>query len=264
MVRRARKSTRRPRRRAAGKRVARKSKRSSTSQYATIKETIEFADLTPNSSNKLAFNLSQFTRASALAPNFRWYKAAKVEWSLEPLYNTFTDGVGTDSVPFLYQVMNRTQDSLNINLHDIQGMGAKPIKLTGKKVKSYVPNWCSSGLTTYTVNPSTQAMTGMTAQGLRAQYSYLATPQDYNLAPDIPQSMVPIDPRNPVPAGSGMNTISVNQVLYNGHYVWIDQYLSGGTDAVCRCTATVTWHFKDPKYNAFVRDPVPIQPKEVN
>lgn len=257
---RKRASVKKPRRRMAGKRVARKRAGKPATQYATIKETIEFKDLAPNTAYSLLFNLSQFSRASALAKNFRFYKAMKVEWALEPLYNIYYDNATGDTVPYLYKVMDRTQDTLGITLQDIQGMGAKPIKLVSKKTFTFTPNWCSGGLTTYVNNEASGAIARLTHQGMRAEYSYLASPNDSNLAPDVPQYLVPADTAIPAPA-SGMNAINTNQVTYNGMDLWIDQSISAGNPLIARCTATVTWSFKDAKFSEFVRDPAPLEPK---
>jgi len=165
-------------------------------------------------------------------------------------------------MPYLYKIMDRTQDALNMTLGDIQGTGAKPIKLTSKKVFKFVPNWCSSGLTTYTIgNLPNQGLVGSTSMGLRAQYAWLATPNNSSLAPNIGYGLVPIDTRDPVSGQqTGMNTINCNQVCYNGMDVYIDQNINVGNPTVARLIATVTWQFKDPKFNAFVRDPPPLEP----
>lgn len=251
--------TRRPRRRAAGKRVARKSKKSQKAgQYATITETIQAEDLLANTDTAAVFNLSQFQRASRIASNFKWYKAAKVTYSLVPLFNTFQEGIAVDSVPYLYTVMNRTQDGLAQTVFDLQAMGAKPARLVGKKTISYVPNWCSGGLSTYSFDPVTRNVIGGTNQGLRAQYAYLACPDSFSGAPDIPFTLNPIEP-SPGLVNASMTAINANQVTYNGHNYFVDQLFSGGlTNTVARLTCTVTWLFKDPHFNAYVREPAPV------
>jgi len=238
------------------------SKMMKAKQFATINETCEFKDLEPNTSLALCFDLAKFPRAGQVATNFKWYKATKVTWTMTPLFNLYADN-GGDTTPYLYTVMNRTQDSLLVNLADIQAQGAKPQKLIGTKVKSYVPNWCSPGLTTFTKDLSGGFITGATQQGLRCNYGWLASPDSVNLAPSIGSFITPIDPREPppVPAAAGMNSVNANQVLYNGHYIFIDQTNVTGVTTVARLTANVTWEFKDPKFHAFVRDPVPVQPK---
>jgi len=254
-----------PRRRPARKAPARKrvGKKPTAKQYATIQETVEYADMTSGINLALAFRLNQFDRASKLATNFRWYKASKVVWSLEPLYNSYEDN-GGDTVPYLYKIMDRTQDNLSMNLLDFQASGCKPMKLTSKKTFSFTPNWCSAGLTTFTENP-TGGIINMTSQGLKAQYAWLAAPhsQGGGLPDTLPDYIGPLDPRTtPLPANSGMNSVSTNAVLYNGMDIIIDQAHNLGRDEVCRIVATVTWQFKDPKHNGYVREYVePIKPK---
>lgn len=223
-------------------------------QMARIKETVAYVDVVPNTGYNFNFNLSQYRRAMQLAPNFKWYKPTKVEWSIEPLYNTFQDGnAGTEiTVPYLYVTMNRTQDTSGLSLEDIQAMGAKPQKLVSKKVIKYTPNWCVPGLTTYATqavmaSPSgtANALIRQTHTGMKATYDWVASPvqlpadaQD----PNVPSYIVPA-----LPFGTGqdgMNAVNASQVIYNGHTIWIEQL--GSTQRCARVTATVHWSFKDP------------------
>jgi len=221
-------------------------------QMARIKETVEFVDMDPNLGYNFVFNLSQFRRASQLAPNFKWYKPLSVEWTVEPLYNTFQDGTtGAEvTIPYMYLTMNRTQDQTGIQLADIQAMGAKPIKLTSKQVIKYTPNWCSPGLNTYANQniSGVNAIIRLTNLGLKAQYAYCASPSALPTnasAQNVPSYIVPGSP-----AGfgqDGTNAINASQVVFNGHTVWVDQEVPSGTlQPVARVTCTVTWHFKDP------------------
>lgn len=224
-------------------------------QMARIKETVEFVDIDPNLGYNFAFNLSQFRRASNLAPNFKWYKPTLVEWTIEPLYNTFQDGTtgGEVTIPYMYVTMNRTQDQTGIQLADIQAMGAKPQKLTNKQTLRYVPNWCSPGLNTYanstfvTPTGTANAIVRVTNLGLKAQYAYLASPDTVSAtnAQNVPSYIVPA-----IPFGTGqdgLNAINANQVVFNGHTIWVDQEVPTGTlQPVARVTCTVHWAFKDP------------------
>jgi len=220
-------------------------------QMATIKETVAFQDLDPNLGYNFNFNLSQFVRASALAPNFKFYKAKSVEWCIEPLYNTFQDGTtgGEVTIPYMYLTMNRTQDSTGINLPDIQAMGAKPQKLVGRKVIRYVPNWCSPGLIAVQfLGPS--GGNAQSTYGLQKQFSYLACP-DTNLGMNNGSAFIPSSaPNQNIPfSNAPAMTMFANKVVYNGHTVWVDQEVATGTlQPVARVTCTVTWHFKDPHY----------------
>jgi len=261
MVRRARKSTRKPRRRVAGKRTARRrSKTITTNQSAIIKETRTFSTIQSNVGYSFVFTLSDFLRASQLAPNFKLYKAAKVEWVLTPLYNTFQDGsVGTEvSQPYIYQTMNRTQDSQTFNLLDIQAMGCKPKKLTSTYKMSYTPNWCTSGLTHFVGNNG--ALVRQQTQGLKAEYSYLPCPNNAIQIVGTPDYMIPIDPVDPPIINEGQQAIATNEVVYNGHRLFVDQYNGTGAEQpIAQVTCTVTWLFRDPNNSFFIRDPEPLK-----
>lgn len=222
-------------------------------QMARIKETVAYIDVLPNTGYNFNFNLSQFRRALQLAPNFKWYKCTRVEWQIEPLYNTFQDGnAGTEiTVPYVYMTMNRTQDRTGISLDDIQAMGAKPQKLVGKKTIAYRPNWCSPGLNTYanvlvsTPTGTTNAITRFTNTGLKAEYGWLASPVQINSPPSDPNGPKYIVPSLPFGTGQDdMNAVNTNQVVYNGHTLWIEQL--NNEQRVARITATVHWSFKDP------------------
>jgi len=250
-----------PRRRAAKRAPKRKGNRKAkiprtigmpaSGQMAKIVETVAFVDLDPNLGYNFQFNLSQFRRASNLAPNFKFYKPTLVEWTIEPLYNTFQDGTtGAEvTVPYIYMVMNRTQDQTGLALADIQAMGSKPQKLVGKKTISYVPNWCSPGLNTYANQAvgNVNALVRFTNMGLKAQYSYIACPPT-DLPANAQNTPLYIVPSAPPGFGQdGMNAVNANQCVYNGHTIWIDQEVPTGTlQPVARVTCTVHWSFKGP------------------
>ncbi|UAU47016.1 Cap [Chicken proventriculitis-associated circular virus 23] len=222
-------------------------------QMARIKETVSYIDVVPNTGYNFNFNLSQYRRAMQLAPNFKFYKPTKVTWTIEPLYNTFQDGnAGTEiTVPYLYMTMNRTQDTTGLSLEDIQAMGAKPQKLINKKVISYRPNWCVPGLTTYangTFNTPTgtaNAIIRQTHLGMKAVYDWVPSPVQVPANPsdaNEPNYIVPALPFNT--GQDGMNAVNANQVIYNGHTIWIEQL--GSTQRCARVVATVHWSFKGP------------------
>lgn len=214
-------------------------------QVAKIQETFQVADLNPNQSVQCAFNLSQFARAMAIAPNFRWYRAAKVIWKIEPLYNTFQEGSTTSStsIPYYYAIMNRTQDSRPQVVADYLECGAQPKKLVAPIVTSYKPNWCSLGL-------PVQNLTGGRVMfcGLKAQYGWQQCP----IVSDQQPLTQPVVPTNPMgapygPVASTTPSNFANATLYNGHDVIIDQeFPTTPTLPVARMTCTVHWEFKDP------------------
>lgn len=200
-------------------------------QNATIIETIEYNDLSANSVEYYGFNLSEFPRAAAVATNFEMYKAEKVVWTYEPLYNTYQDTVGGLSKPYVYIAMNRRQRLMNHpTLANVQAMGSRGVPLTSKRIVSYRPNWLSPGLTALPPGPNTNTYT----QGTRAQYSWLMT------SPGTTQ-VIPSDPAVPFSPG-----LAPNFALYNGHITYADQAVAEGTGhpRVARVTCTVHWRFK--------------------
>lgn len=200
-------------------------------QNATIIETIEFNDLSGNMVQYAGFTLSEFPRAAAVATNFEMYKAEKVVWTYEPLYNTFQDSVAGISKPYLYIVMNRRQRAQNFpTLQNVQATGARGIPLTNKRIVSYRPNWLSPGLTAFTAGATPSPYT----QGTQAQYSWLmSSPGTTQVIPSTPAT--PFSPN-----------VAPNSAYYNGHIAYADQAVAGGSDnpRVARVTCTVHWRFK--------------------
>jgi len=251
-VRRMKRVPRRPRRKAA-----RKGARKSTiprgindnNQVARIKETVAFENVDSGTPYAFTFTLNQFVRAATLAPNFKWYKASRVEWSLEPLFNTFTDDGTPQSVPYVYMTMNRTQDAVSINLLDLQAMGCKPQKLTSKKTLAYRPNWCSPGLTSY-FKDTNSYIREINQQGLKPQYAWLSCPNTNDaVSPFVRADSTPVEPQFNFPLTDDMAKVLPSQVVYNGHNIYIDQALASALP-VARLTCTVHWEFKGPHYTA--------------
>ena len=244
-------------------------------QRASIVETIELADLTPNTAHASVFCLSQFPRAATVASNFAFYKAAKVIWSYEPLYNTFQDEAGGASVPYLYTVMNRQQTTVPVvsvipwSRANIQATGARPQKLSKKITISYRPNWCSPGLNAMSAGTSPV----LYSLGLKTQYDWLASAATLgrtsnNLVPNYQANGYrPVqqdDGWTGGPPGLSPELIATNSVNYNGHLNYIDQEVAGATETpTCRLTCTVHWIFKGAAFNQQFQSALPPQPETV-
>lgn len=254
-VRRALKPRRRHARRPAKKSA---SKRGDT---AHIHEVVEFNDVNANQVQGLNFSLFQFPRASELAPNFKWYRASKVEWYIDPNYNVFAEGAvggianGSTSVPYLYHRMNRNQDGFNYTIRNLQAMGAKPVKFTKQLKFIYKPNWCSPGLSSYVTSEGNgTAITNLRQQGLTPQYGWLmstdkrpidTTGNEVNLVTsDLQGNFSLFAP----PSTAGMTAVSTNAPLYNGSDIFIDQFDSQVGTVLGRVTCKVTWEFKEPNF----------------
>jgi len=232
-------------------------------QTCRVIETIEAIDLLANSSRQHVFNLQQFTRASNIAPNFKFYRAARVIWTYDPLFNTFQDGTGNAnaSKPYLYMVMNRTQQNQTLNMFKVQqfqATGARPIPLVSQRKVSYKPNWCSPGLLqvrTTTPSGGGEPIKDYSTNGLQAQYGWLATPsyQGDLFKPDevaTDNGEYPITLTNPPPtiANTENSFVYNNMVVYNGHQIFCDQKYTGGDPSdqpVARVACTVIWEFKE-------------------
>lgn len=249
-----RRPARRPRRRARKSRIPR-SIAPKRGQFASCVETIELSNIVPNQSIYFNFALNMFERAQKLATNFKWYKAAKVVWNIEPNYNTYQAAVNGAAIPYLYTLMNRTGDQTALNINDYLACGMKPKKFTSKLTKSYVPNWCSPGLITYQVNPNPPSLLGSVSSifqmGSKAERGWIVAPDTFqdltsNVASQLTQSA-----RLGGSANSGNNIAATSPALctYYGHNMFFEQrYPIANNQYVARVTATVHWVFKDPKY----------------
>lgn len=219
-------------------------------QTASIVETIQGPDILTNTGLVHWFALNQFYRATNLATNFKFYRAAEVKWEYLPLYNTFQENnsLAVVTKPYILTTMNRTQEyswsSLPVVDQRLQilAQGAQPTSFVGKKVLQYRPNWCSPGLTAVTYEGGTGgAVTGVTNLGLRTQYGYLACPQG--------DSFIGPAPNKPVTNGSLFPYATVanypGDVVYNGHYIFVEQENSPPIP-IASVTCTVRWEFKEP------------------
>lgn len=218
-------------------------------QMAKIVETIEFNSVTPNTIQGCVFNISQFERARTLATNFRWYKPTKVTWTIEPQFNIYQSGTGA-TVPYLYTVMNRSQDSSFQTLNDLLTQGAKPKKLINQNRVTYRPNWCTPGLMVQNVVPG-QTFGGMLdnvfIQGLQPAYGWLQAPNYLNSQAAVPDTIRPYLVTTPGIANTEVQN-QAGTTYFNGHQFYIDQQIAAGSTVPgYKITCQVHWSFKDPK-----------------
>ena len=240
------------------KRVAKKAGLSPMNQYAKVVETFEAPDLISDKAYQATFSLADFYRATTVAKNFQFYKAAKVKWEYMPLYNTFqqSNSVAVVSKPQMYFVMNRDQNPYWANNGTTQearfaiiSTGADPVAFTKNREIVYTPNWCSPGISALTFSAvsgvgggAVNAVTNVIALGLKKQFGWLPTPDlDDYLTPSV---------YNPTTAPTGMNTAPTANagVIYNGHNLYIEQENEPNVP-VCKVVCTVEWLFKGPKNN---------------
>jgi len=245
------KKSRKPRRARKAKSRVPRSLALSRHQGAHIRETLESYDLDANNPVNMTFCLAQFPRANRLAAQFKFYRAAYVEYRIEPTYNVFaeTASTTTPSIPYLYKLMNRTQDNAAKSIAEIQATGAKGHKLTGIHRISYKPNWCTGGLQIYTLAaPPNSGLQSAYTQGLSPKYGWLACPDTVVSSASATPSIIQTSSAWVTSSSVQMSAIQPALTLYNGVTVICDQEYVGGTQAVARVTCTVHWEFKDPNF----------------
>lgn len=217
----------------------------SNKHYAQITETVELDDIDSNTKYNEVFNLGQFTRALRLSENFKFYRAKKVLYKYEPVYNLFSENGGAgETIPLAYMIMNRTQENnTGWGKAQFEEQGALPRKFTTEINLEYTPNWCAPGLIAQKKDASGNVV-DVIQQGVQKCYNWLMTPTD-SLSQYRQSQFIET---------SGMNTLGYKvaenpaaQVIYNGHNVFFDQITEGSVRKVCRRTVTVVWEFKGPK-----------------
>jgi len=154
MVRKMKKSTRRPRRRLAGRRVPRPLKynanRVGGPNTCRISQTLPTVSIVANTPYRISVGGITGERALAVCEQFALYRISRVVFKYKPFFDTFTPSAvaGTPAnnfigtVPNLYWKMNRFADNPPAwNVDDIKAMGSKPIRFDDKPITvSYKPN----------------------------------------------------------------------------------------------------------------------------
>jgi len=219
-------------------------------QMASIVETITgTASLVSGSAYAQIFNLALFPRAKSLASQFQFYKAARVTYTYEPLYNTFQEGGGGGgggpSKPYMYVQMNRTQLLYaGADKAELQASGARPMPFTTMKTISYTPNWCSSGvISTNGSNP----VISVAQAGLQKEYTWLTCPTQDSLGSANTTIDVIDNAINQTGTFSSTSFVVANKPVYNGHIVFFDQ--ASGSNDIARVTVTVHWLFKGAHFS---------------
>lgn len=241
-----------------GKLAVPRAMRAAPDQYAKVIESIQITDSFSNQPYGRVFTLTDFDRASLIATNYKWYKAAKVTWTYTPLYNTFQDQPGaTVSKPQIYFSMNRTQDNFVVSQGSILAQGSRPQQFTSNKVISYVPNWCSPGLMVKARDPGTGNVLDIVQCGVKAQTDWLNTPNVTLVGGQLQRLNVPTDLSS---AGFIPVLNAVDNVMYNGHVDYV--YQENSTEPVYSLICTVTWLFKQPLFAPIFelpKTPAPVE-----
>lgn len=218
-------------------------------QMGTVIETLDKGTILANAGQLYTFTLGQFPRAYAMSTLFSFYKATKVIWTYEPLFNTFQEGAGAVGKPYIVLEMNRQQEVVNTGYRNLISAGGRPTPLASVKKITYKPNWCSPGLPMYQGNFSTGDISQLASTGLQKQFGWLATPPTTPLGAFNPGTTDnPAAPINDTTSGTIPVNINYNNVTYNGHasHIFQDGALN---NPICRVTCQVQWVFKGAKNN---------------
>lgn len=170
------------------------------------------------------------------------------------MFNTYQSAAGGQTtIPYVYTIMNRTQDKPALLLNDLLAQGARPRKLTSIVKTTYKPNWCSPGLLSMNVQSGPGFggyVQNITQNGLQPEFGWLSTPGTYYASSTNFADLQSLATRVSSVTNTGNNQVTNAPALaiYNGHVLYIEQ-LNAPQVIACKITAKVTWVFKDPKYN---------------
>jgi len=231
-------------------------------QICRVTETIAAQDMVVNTLYENHFSLVSFKRAHYLSAGFGFYRAKKVTWTYEPLFNTFQEqGSFAPSIPYMYSLMNRQNDAnLPRTLAGLQASGCIPRKFAAGKIKVvYRPNWTRAGLPALSLVNGVYEPTGNVV-GSEADYGWI--PKSSNTQTMYPAGsgsnytglLVTVNPvQSSVPGGSLITGNSeCDSVPYLGHTVYFDQANVPAGNSIARVTCTVEWEFKTPSWNPFL------------
>jgi len=226
-------------------------------QTAHIIEAKNYAEYNSNTCYNDTFNLQEFPRALRTAIQFKWYRAKRVTYTYEPFFNTFQEGGGgavpnTQSTkPYMYFLMNRTQDAITKTVPLFLQCGSQPQPFTKKLELSYRPNWLTPGLQVIT-GTSAPAF-GTVSLGARTCYDWLPCPNAITNNVAAFDAVIPVigpsaynDPAvdmYPAPPATYTN-ISTGGAVYNGHQFIVDQAKTTDGQPIGRYIVTVEWEFK--------------------
>jgi hypothetical protein len=219
------------------------------------------AGATPPIPLQSALSLNSFDRAARMATLFRWYKCEKVEYTYQPIFNTYQASSTGYSIPYLYHVMNRTgtQDVYDVN--DFKAMGSMPHRLSKPLKITYKPNWLLAGnaIVNYqsltipgyssTVNagvfPIANSGNTPCSKWLRCPAQNTAGPAGSTSSFD--EVGLSASVLSPFPLARSLNETAAVQWL--GHDIIVDQDVPAPVDVpLVRVMVKVHWVFKDPMY----------------
>jgi len=196
---------------------------------------VPFTQPTPNQDVNYQFNIAQFDRASAIAKNFKFYRAKRVVWTLIPEYNTFQAGVANQSMTQVSMIMNRTGDNSAWGLAEYDAQGAVPMTFAKKRVIAYKPNLVQPfNVTLGAISPESPPVATTGTLGNTPVYDKWVGTNSYAVSALVGQATDII--------------IRGDLTPYYGHSIYwaVSQVVSQNPLATIFCE--VEWEFKDPLF----------------
>ena len=229
------------RRRVARKRPARKARRAPArrahtglhgSNIAKIAETQESVTFNANTPQLAQFSITDFPRASAVATNFKWYRATHVTYTYNPEYNVFQEGSGVTK-PYFYSVMVRDGNPASaVSQAILIEQGAKPRSFASQVKLSYKPNLTQVMEAAY-LNSDSTTKKQLGIKPVFNAWINTATPIGQVVEPVIVGTQPAVTPEpilnNVQYYGHGWNVSAANASALIGYY-----------------SVTVHWEFKEP------------------
>lgn len=220
---------------------------------ARITETHEFGVLVANTDINAGFSIANFPRATALAQNFRYFRAKRCVYRMVPYYNTYQSG-GTAVRPSYRLIMNRTGDNTAWTVAEYDAQGSVPKVFVKEITTKYTPNLVqsvqiqpNSAINVYGGNVADSTFVSVGSRPIFNQW--LAT-ESFGIYTNIAAT-----PNIP-------GTLTYNNrpnVMYWGHSVLITVPGSGAIN-VGVLTCEVEWEFKDPYIKESLQVPDALPP----
>jgi len=217
--------------------------------YATCVEVQEINNVLPNAGYSNEFSIQsasgsvtgiaadRFQRATILASQYKFYRCTRVEYTFQPLFNTFQAGAGA-SLPYLYTVMNRSGEQLPttpLSRLQLQRMGATPVKLTKQTVKSYKPNTLQGTAASHRIQPNG----GLGLSSGFVQWTFTPKYDEWQSSEILKGTYI-----GPATSNDSTRLMPAN---YYGHWYYIQQDDPNELVPVCDILVKVHWEFKDPR-----------------
>jgi len=191
--------------------------KASLTEVITLTQNAQLGTDTAYSYNALSLGQTgqPFVRAQQVAEQYQFFRIRQAKYIIKPTYDTFAGG-GPMTVPYVYWIINRTGESLSLDLAGLTSRGAKPLRLDDKNVTI-----------AYRPSVGVAAVQGTTGTVLNASDQYRISPW--------------------LSTNNNVSTVVWNpsQVLHYGHYMMIN---NGGALGQYDVVIQIEFEFKGPRF----------------